>query len=73
MSDPNDLSNPWVRLPDHLDLAVHPDHPELGAEIIDWFRHVAVSNDLAAHALETEPHLIAAIAAAGFREVGAER
>jgi ribosomal protein S18 acetylase RimI-like enzyme len=59
----------WVRLPNHLDLAVHPVHLELGAEIIDWFRHLAVSDDLAAHALETEPHLIAAFAAAGFREV----
>ena len=59
----------WVRLPDHLDLAVHPEHPELGAEVMDWFREVAVADDLVAHAMDTEPHLIAAFRAAGFREV----
>jgi len=59
----------WVRLPDHLDLAVHPEHPELGGQIMDWFRDVAMADDLVAHALNTEPHLIAAFATAGFREV----
>jgi hypothetical protein len=59
----------WVRLPDHLDLAVHPDHPHLGIEIIEWFREVAVADDIAAHALNTEPHLIAAFEKAGFRQV----
>jgi ribosomal protein S18 acetylase RimI-like enzyme len=59
----------WVRLPDHLDLAVHPEHPELGAEIMDWFREVSLADDLVAHAMDTEPHLIAAFRAAGFYEV----
>ena len=59
----------WVRLPDHLDLAVHPEHPELGAEVVEWFREVAVADDLVAYAMDTEPHIIAAFAAAGFREV----
>jgi ribosomal protein S18 acetylase RimI-like enzyme len=59
----------WVRLPDHLDLAVHPEHPELAAEVVDWFREVAVADDLVAYAMDTEPHIIAAFAAAGFREV----
>jgi ribosomal protein S18 acetylase RimI-like enzyme len=58
-----------VRLPDHLDLAVHPGHPELGAEIMDWFREVSLADDLVAHAMDTEPHLIAAFRAAGFYEV----
>ena len=58
-----------VRLPDHLDLAVHPDYPELGAEVMGWFREVAVADDLVAHAMDTEPLLIAAFRAAGFREV----
>jgi ribosomal protein S18 acetylase RimI-like enzyme len=56
----------WARLPDHLDLAVHPEHPELGSDVMAWFRSVATADELAAHALETEPHLVAAFAAAGF-------
>lgn len=56
----------WVRLPDHLDLAVHPEHPDLGPEIMDWFRSVAVADRLSASAMETEPHVIAAFETAGF-------
>ena len=36
---------------------------------MDWFRDVAMADDLVAHALDTEPHLIAAFETAGFREV----
>jgi ribosomal protein S18 acetylase RimI-like enzyme len=58
----------WVRLPDHLDLAVHPDHPELADEVLAWFREVALSDHVSAYALDSEPHLIAAFRAAGLRE-----
>jgi ribosomal protein S18 acetylase RimI-like enzyme len=71
--DADVLAWAWVRLPGHLDLAIDPDHPELGSEIMAWFREVAISDQLVAYALDTEPHLIAAFEAAGFREVPDER
>ncbi|HEY7173661.1 MAG TPA: GNAT family N-acetyltransferase, partial [Micromonosporaceae bacterium] len=59
----------WVRLPGHLDLAIDPGHAELGGDVLAWFRDVAVADEIVAHALNTEPHLIAAFRAARFREV----
>jgi predicted N-acetyltransferase YhbS len=36
----------WAEMPGHLDLLVDPDHPDLIAEVLDWFEATAVGRDL---------------------------
>jgi ribosomal protein S18 acetylase RimI-like enzyme len=57
----------WLAQPGHLLMTVDPARPELAETVVEWFRTTADGPKLAAGVLETEQHLLAALAAAGFR------
>lgn len=57
----------WAELPGHLELLVDPAHPELAGEVVAWFDEVAQTDSRTATTLNTEAHLAAALAAAGYR------
>src|SRR5262249_35005438 len=48
----------------HLDLLVDPSWPELALEVLDWFEPLAAVRTCTV--LETEEHLVAALAAHGY-------
>lgn len=57
----------WAELPGHLDLHVDPAHPQLAAAVLAWFDEVTAGPQRSATVLETEGHLVAALARAGYR------
>lgn len=57
----------WAELPGHLELLVDPDHPELARDVLAWFDEVARSDERTVTTLDTEMHLLDALAAAGYR------
>lgn len=60
-----DVAWGWVE-GNGLLLVVDPARPEAADEVLDWFREVADPGELFCSVLESETHLIAAMAKAGF-------
>ncbi|MEV8374177.1 GNAT family N-acetyltransferase [Kribbella sp. NPDC056861] len=56
----------WVEGQDLL-LVVDPARPEVAGEVLDWFRESTSGDSLGCSVLESETHLIAALAKAGFQ------
>jgi ribosomal protein S18 acetylase RimI-like enzyme len=57
-----------AQLPGTLDFMVHPNHPELADEVLDWFQGLATGEKLTVTVLDGETHLIEALVRRGFRE-----
>ena len=58
----------WVLLPDALDFMVHPDHPQLAEQVLDWFGRVATGDPLSVTVLDAETGLIDALIRNGYAE-----
>ncbi|HEU0028636.1 MAG TPA: GNAT family N-acetyltransferase [Ktedonobacterales bacterium] len=56
----------WIELPDVLNLAVDPARPELADAAIAWFEGMSEAERLCCMVLETESHLVSALARAGY-------
>ena len=57
----------WVESPDWMEWCVDPDHAGVAERAVSWFLETTTST-VRAMTLDTEPHLVAALAAAGFLE-----
>ena len=57
----------WVESPDWMEWCVDPDHAGVAERAVSWFLETTTST-VRAMTLDTEPHLVAALAAAGFVE-----
>jgi predicted N-acetyltransferase YhbS len=56
----------WAESDDWLELCVDPAHREVAADLIAWFTDRAPAGEVATMVLETEDHLLAPLADAGF-------
>lgn len=56
----------WAESESWLELCVDPSQAQVAADLIGWFVDRAPEGDLSAMVLETEQHLLAALADAGF-------
>jgi predicted N-acetyltransferase YhbS len=56
----------WAESDDWLELCVDPAHREVATDLIAWFTDRAPPGEVATMVLETEDHLLAALADAGF-------
>lgn len=56
----------WAEAADWLELCVDPAHPETAAAAVEWFLGLGASGPVRAMTLETEEHVLAGLAAAGF-------
>lgn len=56
----------WIEQPNSLNLVVAPQHTELADPILDWFEREAEGGALEVTLLETEAHLITALARRGY-------
>lgn len=56
----------WAELPGHLDLVVDPAYADIAADVLLWFDDVAGPAMRTSTVLETETHLIDALATAGY-------
>lgn len=58
----------WARLPGALDFMVHPNHPQLADQVLDWFGRVAAGDRLSVTVLDIEAHLVDALLRNGYVE-----
>jgi hypothetical protein len=67
MSDDACVGWGWVELPGELSLNADRSHPDLVAEVLDWFETVVPGGERSCTVLGTERHLVAGLTAAGYR------
>ena len=58
----------WLERPDWMEWCVDPAHPAVAEEAVSWFLASATAPTVRTSTLETEPHLEAALEAAGFAD-----
>ena len=58
----------YERDPDVLYLEVHPDHPHLRDEALDWFERIATADELEVPTTDRQPDPRAALEARGYRQ-----
>ena len=59
----------WARLPDELDLMVHPQYPQLAGEVLEWFESIATGAKLSVTVLDAETHLVDALVRHSYKAV----
>jgi predicted N-acetyltransferase YhbS len=58
----------WVESPQWLEWCVDPAYPDVAEQAVDWFLAGTAADTVRTSTLDTEPHLAAALEAAGFVE-----
>jgi predicted N-acetyltransferase YhbS len=58
----------WVESPEWMEWCVDPAHPDVALQALDWFLSATTATTVRTSHLDTEPHLSAALEAAGFVE-----
>lgn len=58
----------WAESPEWMEWCVDPAHPDVAEETLAWFLATTTAGTVRTSTLDTEPHLAAAVEAAGFVE-----
>ncbi|WP_440085324.1 GNAT family N-acetyltransferase [Streptosporangium sp. LJ11] len=70
--DGDTLAWGWAMPPGELEMFVHPEHPALADEVLDWFRGVATGDEAGVTILEGERRLAAVLSRHGYRREPAD-